>query len=81
MDDKTFLQRDETPRVGSAREMRLIEVLLTHNEPVSCEDLACALGLPRSDVRVLALGLQARGCTVVDVDHDTVEATPDASAF
>ena len=62
----------------SAEETRLIEVLLTHNEPVSCEDLACALGLPRSDVRAVALELQVKGFAVVDVDHDTVEATPNA---
>jgi DNA-binding IclR family transcriptional regulator len=66
--------------MSSAKETRVLEVLLTHNEPVSCEDLACALGLPLSDIRALALGLQVRGFAVVDGDHDTVEATSDADA-
>jgi len=66
--------------MSPGEDTRLIEVLLTHNEPVSCEDLACALELPRPDVRALALGLQTRRFVVVDIDHDTVEATPEADA-
>ena len=58
---------------------RFLEVLLTHNEPVSCEDLSCALGLPRVDVRALAIELQAQGFAVLDADNDTVEATSAAA--
>ncbi len=66
--------------MNSAEETRLIEVLLTHNEPVSCEDLACALRLQRADVEALAIGLQVQGLAVIDVDNDTIEATPAADA-
>jgi DNA-binding IclR family transcriptional regulator len=59
----------------SAEETRLIEVLVTHNEPVLCEDLACALGMPRAGVRELAIRLQTLGYAVVDNEHDTVAAT------
>ena len=66
--------------MSSVEEARLIEILLTHNEPVSCEDLACALGMRRSGVQVLASSLQAQGYAVVDTDNDTVAATPAADA-
>jgi DNA-binding IclR family transcriptional regulator len=59
----------------SAEEMRLIEILVTHNEPVLCADLACALGLPRAGVFDLAIRLQALGYTVVDTARDTVAST------
>jgi DNA-binding IclR family transcriptional regulator len=66
--------------VSSAEEARLIEILLTHNEPVTCEDLACALGMRRAGVRALAIGLETQGYAVVDTDGDTVTATPEADA-
>lgn len=62
----------------SAEETRLIEVLVTHNEAVLCEDLACALGLPRTGVRELAMRLQTLGYAVVDTENDTIAATPAA---
>jgi DNA-binding IclR family transcriptional regulator len=61
-------------------ETRLIEVLLTHNEPVLCEDLACALGISHAGVQELAIRLQTLGYAVVDDDNDTVAATPAADA-
>lgn len=78
MDDRPF----DAAAAGcrSAEETRLIEVLLTHNEPVSCEDLACVLRLQRAEVRALAIGLQAQGFAVVDVNNDTIEATPSTDA-
>jgi Mn-dependent DtxR family transcriptional regulator len=58
----------------SAHESRLIEVLITHNEPVSSVDLACALGMTRPGVEELANRLQALGYTVIH-DDGTVTAT------
>jgi biotin operon repressor len=66
--------------MSSTEEERLIEVLVTHNEPVLCEDLACALGISRGAVQVLAIRLQTLGYAVVDDDKDTVTATPAANA-
>ena len=56
-------------------ETRVIEVLLTHNEPVSCDDLACALRISRGGVQELAIRLQTLGYVVVDENNDTVAAT------
>jgi DNA-binding IclR family transcriptional regulator len=64
--------------MSSAEEMRLIEVLVTHNEPVLYADLVCALGISRAEVRELAIRLQTLGCAMVDDDADTVAATPAA---
>ena len=66
--------------MSSAEETRLIEVLVTHNEPVSCVDLACALRMTRGGVQELAIRLQTLGYAVVDHDSDTVAATPGADA-
>jgi biotin operon repressor len=66
--------------VPSNEETRLIEVLVMHNEPVSSEDLACALRLSRAEVQELAIRLQTQGYAVLDADHDTVAATPAADA-
>jgi biotin operon repressor len=66
--------------MSSAEEARLVEILLTHNEAVSCEDLACALGMQREGVRALALSLQAQGFAVIGNDSDMVTATPAADA-
>jgi biotin operon repressor len=67
-------------RMNSAEEIRLIEVLITHNEPVSCADLACALGMTRAGVQELAIKLQTLGYAVVDDNTDTVAASPAADA-
>ena len=66
--------------MNSAEEMRLIEVLITHNERVSCADLACALGMTRAGVQELAIKLQTLGYAVVDDNTDTVAASPAADA-
>lgn len=66
--------------IRSADEVRLIEILLTHNEPVLCEDLACALGMRRAGVQALAIRLQTQGYAVVDTHNDTVAATTAADA-
>jgi biotin operon repressor len=66
--------------LNSAEEARLIEILLTHNEPVSCEDLACALGMRRAGVQALAVRLQTQGYAVVDTGNETVAATRAAEA-
>jgi DNA-binding IclR family transcriptional regulator len=62
----------------SNEETRLMEVLIMHNEPVLCEDLACALRLSRAEVKQLAVRLQTHGYVVLDDDHDTIAATPAA---
>jgi Mn-dependent DtxR family transcriptional regulator len=56
-------------------ETRLMEILVTHNEPVLCEDLACALGISRGGVQQRAIRLQTLGYVVVDEDNDTVAST------
>ena len=61
--------------MSSAEEIRLIEILITHNEPVSSEDLACALDMTRAGVQALAIRLQALGYPTVDNANDTVAAT------
>ena len=61
--------------MSSAEETRLLEVLVTHNEPVLYEDLVCALGISRAGVQQLAIRLQTLGCAVVDDETDTVAAT------
>ena len=66
--------------MSSVEETRLIEVLVTHNEPVLFEDLGCALGMSRGGVRELAIRLQTLGYAVVDDNTDTVAATPAADA-
>jgi DNA-binding IclR family transcriptional regulator len=66
--------------MSSAQEMRLIEILVTHNQPVLSEDLACALGITRGEVHALAIRLQSLGYTAVDDATDTVAATSLADA-
>ena len=61
-----------------AEEIRLVEVLVTHNEPVAYGDLACALGMTDAEVRDLGLRLERLGYVVVDDDTKTVTATPAA---
>jgi Mn-dependent DtxR family transcriptional regulator len=64
--------------MSNVEETRLIEVLLTHNEPVLRGDLACALGISHGEVQELANKLQTLGYAVVDDANDTVAATPAA---
>jgi len=64
--------------MSSVEETRLIEILLTHNEPVLREDLACALGISHGEVQALAIKLQTLGYAVVDDANGTVAATPAA---
>jgi biotin operon repressor len=66
--------------MSSVDAVRFIEILLTHNEPVSCDDLACALGVRRTDVQALAIRLQTQGYVVV-VDENAVAATPAANDY
>ena len=64
----------------SADETRLIEILITHNEPILRVDLGCALGITQAGVEELALRLQTLGYAVVDQDNGTVAATAGADA-
>jgi len=64
----------------TAQEARLVEVLVTHNEPVAYVDLACALGLTDAEVRDLGLRLETLGYAVVDDESKTVAPTPAAQA-
>jgi hypothetical protein len=54
---------------------RAIEVLVTHNEPVSCDDLACALGVADAEAWTVATRLRALGYVTLDERHATIEAT------
>jgi DNA-binding IclR family transcriptional regulator len=54
---------------------RAIEVLVTHNEPVTCNDLACALGVTDARVWSIATRLRTLGYATLDERQATVEAT------
>jgi hypothetical protein len=54
---------------------RAIEVLVTHNEPVNCDDLACALGVTDAEAWTVATRLRALGYATLDERHATIEAT------
>ena len=58
---------------------RAIEVLLTHNEAVSRDDLACALGVSDERVWEIALKLQSLGYAVLDEQNAMITATPQAN--
>jgi biotin operon repressor len=58
---------------------RAIEVLVTHNEAVSREDLACALGVSATRVWDIAIKLRNLGYAEIDDRAATVTATPRAS--
>jgi biotin operon repressor len=60
------------------RATRLIEILVTHNEAVSRDDLACALGMSADEVWALAQALQAHGEVTLDEADQSVVATPRA---
>jgi DNA-binding IclR family transcriptional regulator len=66
--------------MGSDADTRLIEILVTHNEPVLIEDLVCALGISRAGVQALAVRLQTLGYAALYEDQGTVAATPAAEA-
>ena len=50
---------------------RALEVLVTHNEAVSCDDLACALGVSSAHAWEIAKTLQSCGCAIVDDSKKT----------
>jgi len=58
---------------------RAIEVLVTHNEAVSREDLACALGVSTMHGWDVAIKLSKLGYAEIDDRAATVTATPRAS--
>jgi hypothetical protein len=58
---------------------RAIEVLVTHNEPVTCNDLACALGVTDARVWAIATRLRTLGYATLDERTATIEATALAS--
>lgn len=58
---------------------RAIEVLITHNEAVSCDDLACALGVSDAHAWQIAISLQSLGYAVLDEQNALITATPQAS--
>jgi hypothetical protein len=66
------------PAIG-ALAARAIEVLVTHNEPVSRSDLACALGVSNAAAWDIAIALETLGYARLDNGHESVEATPQAS--
>ncbi len=58
---------------------RAIEVLVTHNEPVSRDDLACALGVSGAQAWAIATALETLGYAQLNDRQASVEATPQAS--
>jgi hypothetical protein len=54
---------------------RALEVLVTHNEAVTCDDLACALGVSEADAWEIASTLQLRGYATVNEATRTATAT------
>jgi hypothetical protein len=58
---------------------RALEVLITHNEPVKRDDLACALGVTGARVWDIASRLRALGYVTLDERYATVEATARAT--
>jgi GNAT superfamily N-acetyltransferase/biotin operon repressor len=50
---------------------RALEVLVTHNEAVSCDDLACALGVSSVHAWEIANTLKSRGYAIVDDSNRT----------
>jgi DNA-binding IclR family transcriptional regulator len=54
---------------------RAIEVLVTHNESVTSDDLACALGVTTARAWSIATRLRTLGYATVDERNATVEAT------
>jgi biotin operon repressor len=52
---------------------------VTHNEPVSRDDLACALGISGAHAWAIANALQTLGYAQLDDRQGAVEATPAAS--
>jgi biotin operon repressor len=62
--------------VGSGKlSERMLEILVTHNEPVTRDDLACALGVSSVDVWDLATKLQTLGLVALDERDLSVAAT------
>jgi hypothetical protein len=53
---------------------RALEVLITHNEPVSRGDLACALGVSVDQAWEIATKLQSLGHAVLDEESATATA-------
>lgn len=67
-----------TDRISQALEglaERALEVLVTHNEAVSCDDLACALGVSKANAWEIASTLQSHGYATVDEGARTATAT------
>jgi len=58
---------------------RALEVLLTHNEPVARDDLACALGVTGARAWGVASRLQVLGYVTLDAPNATVAATERAA--
>jgi biotin operon repressor len=71
-------RRPDDPTLAPLAE-RAIEVLITHNEAVSRDDLACALGLSGARVWEIALRLQSLGYAVVDEQNALITATSQAN--
>ena len=59
---------------------RAIEILITHNEAVSYDDLACALGVSEARVCEIAAKLRALGYAELDEQTSMLTATPEASS-
>jgi hypothetical protein len=58
---------------------RAVEILVTHNEPVDREDLACALGVSEQRAWAVAQKLHTLGYATLDQDTELVTATEAAA--
>jgi biotin operon repressor len=58
-----------------------IEVLVTHNEAVSCDDLACALRVSNAAAWEIAIKLRNIGYAVLDDENAMITATPQANSM
>jgi DNA-binding IclR family transcriptional regulator len=65
---------DRGPERLDALAERALEVLVTHNEAVSSDDLACALGVSEGHAWEIANTLLARGYATVDEGTRTATA-------
>ena len=68
--------KDSSPALDPLVE-RALEVLITHNEAVSRDDLACALGVSADRAWEIATKLQSLGHA--DLDEEAATATAIAS--
>ena len=71
---------DRAPALEPLAE-RALEVLITHNAAVSCDDLACALGVSVAQAWEIATALRCLGHADLDKEAATVTASESADRY